>query len=589
MKDIKKIFGALAATVVAFTLTSCGNDNPEYTPASAETTAQVYFSGDASTTIELSLSETSFEVPVYRAVTSGSVTVPLTVTASEDLYDIPSSVSFADGESETSIVITYDPDELEYDNYTDITIEIGEDYATQYGLSSYSFSVGVPAPWESLGNCTYTDDFITTFYGVDNLEYEVEIQENSQTPGYFRLVNPYGAAYGYNETYDDGTADWDTSQDWYFEIHAEDPDGVYIELQETGMDWGYGNIIMGSLAYYYMASGYTLEEMKEAGYTGTYADGVITFPTSTLLICMPDYSSSYYYANTNGAFKVVMPGVVTADYSVEVAYSGQYTNDSDEPAGVIANITSLGADVEYVRLTVVEGTSVSSSDIEALTAETVAYTEVSAAGTCMVEWNDTPVDGRYTILAVSYANDEAQESSTATFKYVATASSETWTAIYTGDYEYVYFWEGLDEGLTLYQSDEDSSRFKIENWGYGVDFIFTYDSSTGTVLIEDQETGCEYSSYGMVYVMDLVEYTGSTDYGEGYYDSSTGTFYFSVIYYVPAGYFGYGYETFTLTGYAAKAITNSKSGSSRKTVDENAKVKFNKSFSLVNPVGKMFK
>lgn len=588
MKDIKKILGALAATVVAFTLTSCGNDNPEYTPASAETTAQVYFSSDASSTIELSLSETSFEIPIYRAVTSGSVTVPLTVTASEDLYDIPSSVTFADGESETSLVITYDPDELEYDNYTDITIEIDEDYATLYGLSSYSFSVGVPAPWESLGNCTYTDDFITTFYGVDNLEYEVEIQENSQTPGYFRLVNPYGEAYGYNETYDDGTADWDTSQDWYFEIHAEDPDGVYIELQETGMDWGYGNIIMGSLAAYYMASGYTLDEMKEYGYTGTYADGVITFPTSTLLICMPDYSSSYYYANTNGAFKVVMPGVVTADYSVEVAYSGQYTNDDDEPAGVIANITSLGADVEYVRLTVVEGTSVSDTDIEALTAGTVAYTEVSAAGTCMVEWNDTPVDGRYTILAVSYADDEAQESATATFKYAATTSAETWTAIYTGDYEYVYFWVGIDEGLTLYQSDEDSSRFKIENWGYGVDFIFTYDSSTGTVLVEDQETGYEHSSYGMVYVMDLVEYTGSTGYGESYYDSSTGTFYFNVIYYVSAGYFGYGYESFTLTGYAAKAITGSKSGSS-KTVDENARVKFNKSFSLPNPMGKMFK
>ena len=531
------------ALAIATTLHSCSDDD-DYSPGEQETTAQVYFSSEAASSYDLSSDETFFEVSILRAVTDDAITVPLTSSGTDGLFTVPSSVSFAQGESEASIEIIYDPDELEYDNYTEITITIDESYTTAYGISSYTFTAGIPAPWESLGYATYTEDFMTTFWSVGNLTYEVEIQENSLVSGYYRLVNPYGEAYPWNEE-----GDWDDSQDWYFEIHAEDPEGVYIELQETGMDWGYGNIIMGSLAYYYMASGYTLDDMKYYGYTGTMEDDIITFPTSTLLICMPDYSSSYYYANTNGAFMVALPGAVIADYSVEVSYVGQYTDSSDEPAGVIAEVTEIGEDVEYVRLAIVEGTTVDDDILQDITDGTYSYTDVTATGQALVPWTETPADGRYSIVAVAYADDEVVASASASFKYTA-PSSETWTAISTGDYTYYQFFEGVDEGLTLYQSDADATRYKIEHWGYDVDFCFTYDESTGSVTVDDQEIGYE-SSYGMVYVMELADYVGSDSYGVSYYED--GVFYFNVIYYVSAGYFGYGYETFTLSDASAVA------------------------------------
>ena len=58
---------------------------------------------------------------------------------------------------------------------------------------------------------------------------------------------------------------------------------------------------------------------------------------------------------------------------------------------------------------------------------------------------------------------------------------------------------------------------------------------------------------GDVYVDDLVDYTGKTDYGQSYYDAESGTFYFAIVYYVEKGASKYGTETFTITDEATKA------------------------------------
>ncbi len=131
-----------------------------------------------------------------------------------------------------------------------------------------------------------------------------------------------------------------------------------------------------------------------------------------------------------------------------------------------------------------------------------------------------------------------------------------WSEIAIGDYTYSLFFEGVDPDLTLYQNDIDPTCYRIGNWGYGVNFTFTYDEETGEVVVDDQEIGYEYGSYGMVYVDDITDYTGSTAYGTSYYED--GTFYFDVIYYVSAGYFGYGYETFTITSETSSLASTTK-------------------------------
>jgi hypothetical protein len=536
-------------------LTACGDDDAKYTPAEQEPGAQVYFPSTNSSSVSLSTANTSFNVIVNRVVTDEATTVPVTVTGNDEgYYTVPSSVSFAQGESTATLAVSYDPEVVGYDNYTSLTFTLASEYTTEYGMSSYTVKVGIPAPWKSLGQCTFVEDFLTTFYGIENIAYNVEIQENMLQPGYFRLVNAFGEAYPYNDP-----GDWDDSQDWYLEIHAEDPDGVYMSVQETGMAWSYGMFTVGSLAGYYIErQGKTLEEMKAAGYTGTYKDGIITFPAKTMLVGMADYNNGgLYTANGSGAFKVVMPGVVLADYSVEVAYAGKYTNAAGEDAGVIANLNSVGADVDFVRLAVVPGTDTDYA-FEAARSENVNVVDVDpSTAQALVPFTEAPEDGKYILVAISYSGKVAQEASYATFKYVSSGeAAETWTAQYVGNYTYTQFFgsedePAVDEGLVLYQSDKDANRWKIEHWGYDADFIFTFDQTTGEILVQDQETGYEYGSYGMVMVDDIVDYTGSQNYGYSYYEN--GAFHFNVVYYVSAGIFSYGEETFELTGYPTES------------------------------------
>lgn len=165
-----------------------------------------------------------------------------------------------------------------------------------------------PEKFKSLGMGLYTEDFLYgLFNGMENLTYEVEVQESEDNPGKYRLVNPYGAAFPYNEE-----GDYDATQDYYMVIDAQDPEGVYIPLQGVGCDWGYGEWTVYSYAAYYLDNGYTAEQVKEAGLFGTLADGVITFPEKSLLITASGLGGKLYTGNTAGAFKVVLPSAVPA-------------------------------------------------------------------------------------------------------------------------------------------------------------------------------------------------------------------------------------------------------------------------------------
>ena len=169
-------------------------------------------------------------------------------------------------------------------------------------------------PWISLGNALYRDGFVYGWYNIQCLEYEVEIQESRSTPGYYRLVNPYGEAFLYN---DEG--DYDTDKNYYLEIHAEDPEGVWIPVARSNMHWSDGYFTMGSLAGYYIEyGGSTLEEQKAAGNTGTLVDGVITFPVEKLLIAEQNYNNNtLYLANSAGSFRVILPEANAGTTSVK--------------------------------------------------------------------------------------------------------------------------------------------------------------------------------------------------------------------------------------------------------------------------------
>lgn len=197
-------------------------------------------------------------------------------------------------------------------------------------MTEFEYVGGGGPVWNSLGIGQYTDAFICGIFNVQPVTYGVEVQESEDKPGLYRLVNPYGEAYPYNEA-----GDWDTSKDYYLEINAQDPAGVYIEAQKLGLDWGYGMFSASSYAYMLM-SDYDFATIKAAGYCGKLQDGVITFPTQGLLVTM-ESEDGWYYANVeydankqpipgSGSFKLVLPSATQSSKSVKAVVDKQNVN-----------------------------------------------------------------------------------------------------------------------------------------------------------------------------------------------------------------------------------------------------------------------
>ena len=180
--------------------------------------------------------------------------------------------------------------------------------------SAFEYYGGGTNPWKKLGVGYLTDNFfINNFYQDEATEtlfspqtYEVEIYENNDTPGLYRLKNAFQeAASLLGEDY--------TSTD--FDINAVDPQGVYFQFQSVGI----GSYSISSYGAY-MLQRYDFATLKQNGIFGTLENGVITLPE----FAYKDESGEvqFYYQglmNTGsrtlsagytdeGAFKLVMPG-----------------------------------------------------------------------------------------------------------------------------------------------------------------------------------------------------------------------------------------------------------------------------------------
>lgn len=162
-----------------------------------------------------------------------------------------------------------------------------------------------PEVWKGIGKGSWTDDFFTTFFDVTPQTMEVDVEQSEDDPTRFRAIYPYDDKYPYN-----APGDWDDTKSYDLVVSIPDETHVYIVPQKIGVDWGYGNTTIASTAGRYIAAGYSIEEIEAAGIKfGQFKDGVVTFPEeNTLLIQLPNYSSSFYYANLNGAFQFVIPG-----------------------------------------------------------------------------------------------------------------------------------------------------------------------------------------------------------------------------------------------------------------------------------------
>ena len=187
-------------------------------------------------------------------------------------------------------------------------IAIGLDENGEYSdYDSKVVSFVKKSSWIPVGEADYTDNIISSVFDCDTVTYKVGIMICPSRPGIYRMVNPYGASYPYNEP-----GDWDANRDWNIDINATDPDGVIIEEQYSGCDWGYGNMTIMSMGYYYISidKSYTFEVAKAEGLLGTLKDSIITFPNRGLVLTLSD---DYYVANIDGAFRLDLSKISVPD------------------------------------------------------------------------------------------------------------------------------------------------------------------------------------------------------------------------------------------------------------------------------------
>ena len=119
------------------------------------------------------------------------------------------------------------------------------------------------------------------------------------------------------------------------------------------------------------------------------------------------------------------------------------------------------------------------------------------------------------------------------------AEPEIMIPIYEGEYT-----SGLFNSLgtcTLYQSNKDESKYQIKPFVQNRDGIyFTYNKSTGLIVIKDQDTMYDFvqdgQPYGHIMISDAVT-KGANGAVPSSYDATTKTFTFNVVYFVKVGSF----------------------------------------------------
>ena len=574
---MKKIFQySLLLLTAMLGFTAC-SDSDNYEPGTVSG-QQVFFSNELTQLINVSKDANQFTIPLNRYVTDGALQVNLSNNDTTGIYNIPSSVSFEGGKAQTDIVVTYDPEKLVYDDFKTITITLPNDENTKtpYGLQSYTFTVGMPSPFESLGKGKYNDTFI-----MEEGPYTVEIMQNTQQTNVFRIMKPYDQAI-LNEK-------WETqgTQSPYIQITILKPGDKVNEttITEEGLvifsdtNSGYYNTSNGynqDIMLYHPSgfSKYQLEsdwahsrvlEWQENGLPGLiqlapfyYMDGL----------------GGWNYSANDGMVTILFPGYDPKDYEIDFAYTGRFTDTDDNDFG--EGTVTLGADITSAKYVVTSEKDQLDAIASGLGNGTVEGEEINASGTVRFPLTES---NTYYFVLVGFDGDKAVASDAFKFKFQASGeTAETWTPVYIGTYQYTAkdytsdksggIWEGNFEG-TLYQSDSNPNTYLINPWADITEetptqgLVFTMNEDN-TLIVDQVFTGWVEPDYGEVWASDLV--TGDIADLPSYYEN--GVFYFNLEYHVAAGAFTFVQDTFTLTAEAqakmAAAIKGAKHARSQK-------------------------
>ena len=358
MKNLKMLYIALIALVTG-AFGACTN---EFEPGPQASGPQVSFADTNVTSVEFTGAEGegTQKLVLNRAESTEALMVDIIAEVekgAENLFSIPEIAVFEAGETTTELVFTVDTEKLENDKTYKVKFYLLEEVSTPYGCNEWTVSFALN-PWElvkdSKGNNAKGkfrgNDLISSLLNIDtSVEIDVNIYEHKSRKGYYKVEDPWALSaalgFGYSSVAE-AEADGLGVTHAHFLIDASNPNQVVFAQQAVGIDIGYGDMII--------ESGYPRYITDPAAGAGTLAEGIITFPTRGCIYAMPGYKDSAYYGNVNGMFRIVLPGVEIADYSLAVAYDGMDVAADNKTTTAKFKFT-YGADVTGINYMIVAG------------------------------------------------------------------------------------------------------------------------------------------------------------------------------------------------------------------------------------------
>ncbi|MCQ2143067.1 MAG: hypothetical protein MJY56_03260 [Bacteroidales bacterium] len=531
MKTFKHIaYFVLAAATLGFA--AC-QEIDDYVKGELPDGAQVYFSKDNATSINLSVLEDNFTIKVCRATTDEALDVNIVTTMADgqdaaekaDTLVFPTSVSFAAGEASADFVVAYDADLMGFDNAYSFTLSIADDIATPYGLSSMTFKVVIPAPWKSLGTGKYCDNYYFGDYT------DVEIQQNEVFPTQFRIVKPYYIAWTMMEewgesAYMDATAKYG---DEYLYFRILDPsqtgdreDLVYFEECLTS----FYNTNYSAMIYIDHPSEFSSmadPSNWEHSYVLYYQENGLPGEIQLAPMYYMYGVGGFNYSQKDGMISIIFPGVVLLDLSVELEKTGSFIdNEGNESA--VAEIT-LGEDVAEARLVLVPGDVEADDDayygaLDLLLSEDEAdYISVPESGSYKAPFPEDAEGGVYSLVVVSFDSEgEPQEMDYEVFEWYPAGSSNPWVSAGTATFIYTTMFADpdgpyYDEGLTI-EYNEEESKYRLLHALYDVTFEFSVNDKN-EVDFDTQYAGYTDSAGVGAYIANV---------GGSFFDPEAGVF-----------------------------------------------------------------
>lgn len=415
---MKKIKFIIASLLLLVGFSSCQKDEYEYIPAEAATNAQVYFPTTNASQLELGALTGTFNLEIARIDSTKAMDVAITVEPANENYVFPTTVSFEAGKSVAKVPVSYTG--LEYDKFDEFTVKIDESAQTPYGVGSFTFKVGCPAPWTPW----------------------ISSKAEWTAAGYDAAAWPLGDAKKAtcDYTYSLYWAGVDAGLNISFRQYLLDPTIAQFKID----NWGSGvpliidyNTVTHNcqVASQYCADNadYGAVTVSDVSYwqgDDFYASYPCTYNPETGLFVL---NVSYWVAEGSFGFgpeTCQVAGFYIPDYSVDAQYLGIFTDKEQKAFAQIA-LNGLGVDAEKAVAMVVTAADDATAVADALAAGEVTGTDL------VVGYNNIAIEegmtGELQVVVASVAEGAAMDVAAYKFEYYG-GGANPWSSLGMGLY-----------------------------------------------------------------------------------------------------------------------------------------------------------